>query len=195
MAETITLEQGEAEQAAREQEFAQRNNQQRLAQSKAEQRVQAAAERGRSRLPAAPVAIDPAQMAAQQAYTKGWQYTQEVLEDAALSFADLMLFTGPAAVAMFVLRIGGTLNNGFGDYTFQGFTVKRVPGYGWVEGIYRSIKILAIGLFSGFIWSTLITVVYFITHPQELLRLGLASFSSMADILSTFGTALINGVF
>lgn len=118
--------------------------------------------------------VNAAQIAARQAYTKGWQYVEEAVEDFALTFADLMLLSGPLVVLIYLTRLlVGNINRGGGTIGFRGFTVPRVPGYSMVEGIYRTAKVLLIGLISGAIYSAILLVGFVVTHPGLVFQIGL----------------------
>ena len=102
---------------------------------------------------------------------KGWQYVQEAVEDAALSFGDLMLITGPITVGMYLARlVVGNLMGGGPEIGFKGIKVAMVPGFGVVEGFYRTFKVLIIGAISGFLYSVLAVLLFSVTHPVETLQ-------------------------
>lgn len=130
---------------------------------------------------------------ARQAYTRVWQLTEEGVQDFALSFMDLMLFSGPAAVAMFVTRlIGGNLLGGSGTISFREVTVPRIPGYSSVlEGAYKGGKVLLIGLVTGLIYSIIILLVVMISNPGLIVKIGLCSI--FGNLVSFFGSTVCSG--
>lgn len=111
---------------------------------------------------------------AKQAYTRIWQMTEEGIEDFALSFMDLMIFSGPAVIMMFLVRLfGGNLFGGSGTVSFREITVPRIPGYGAAEGFYRVGKVLFIGLITGLIYTLFFFIVTFIAHPELIAKMAL----------------------
>lgn len=124
---------------------------------------------------------------AQQAHRRVWQLIEEGVEDFAFTFLDLMIFSGPAAVAIFLTRlIGGNIFRGSGTISFRDVTVPRIPGYASIgEGAYRAVKVAAIGLISGLVYATLVILIIGITKPDILFKLGLCSM--FGEIIKMFG--------
>lgn len=130
---------------------------------------------------------------ARQAYARVWQLAEEGVQDFALSFMDLMLISGPAAVAMFVTRlIGGNLFGGSGTISFREVTVPRIPGYSSaLEGAYKGGKVLFIGLVTGLLYSIIILLVVMISNPGLLVQIGLCSI--FGNLVSFFGSTVCSG--
>lgn len=130
-----------------------------------------------------------AQTAARSAYTRIWQLAEEGIQDFALSFADLMLISGPAAVTMFMVRfLGGNVFGGSGTATFRDISVPRIPGYSIPEGTYKAGKVFLIGLFSGVIYTVIFLVVVALANPDLIFQIGLCS--AFGGLMSFFGSTV-----
>lgn len=171
--ESITLEQGQQQAARRRLEAEQLQSKQRQAQQKVAQKNAQRLKQGVTAV------LDPAaaqSLAAQLAYTKGWQYVQEGVEDFAIAFADFMIFSGPAAILIYFIRlVVGTFYSGGPSVSFRNISVPLVPGYSVVEGLYRTLKIIWIALISGAVYAALIFTAYIFVHPQDAVKLALYS--------------------
>lgn len=127
-----------------------------------------------------------ASTAARQAYTRAWQLAEEGVQDFALTFMDLMLISGPAALAIFLTRlIGGNVLGGAGTISFREVTVPRVPGYSLAEGTYKFVKLAVIALVTGIIYLGIIFVVAMLTNPELLVQFGVCVL--FGPILGFFG--------
>lgn len=117
---------------------------------------------------------------ARQAYTRVWQLAEEGVQDFALSFLDLMLISGPAAVVMFIVRfVGGNLMGGSGTIRFREVSVPRIPGYpDAMTGIYNFGKVALVGFLSLLIYGVLAIIIVFIAKPELILQMGFCSFFS-----------------
>lgn len=137
-------------------------------------------------------ATGQAQAVARQAYIRVWQYAEEGVQDFALSFADLMLLSGPATLMIFLIRfIGGNIFGGAGTITFREISVPRIPGYSVPEGTYKAGKILLIGLITGLLYALILLVVIALANPLLILQIGLCSV--FGPIVSLFGSSVCSG--
>jgi hypothetical protein len=107
-------------------------------------------------------------------YKSLWGYLHEFFEDLALSFVDIMLFTGPLCVAFFFFRILGMLSIGrMFKINFKDVEVPLVPTFSMAEVPLRVGKTLLIATISGIIWGIIAFVVWVVTNKTEaILKLG-----------------------
>ncbi|GEM_PF-7028759 len=97
-----------------------------------------------------------------------WSYVHEFFEDLALSFFDIMLFTGPLCVAFFLFRILGMLSIGrMFTINFKDVKVPLVPTFSMAEVPLRVGKTLLIAVISGTIWLLIIFAAWVVTHQLE----------------------------
>lgn len=167
--ESITLDQGQQQAAARQLAMDNIRRQQQRAQQKYAARKQNQAQRGLSQIDSSP--LNAAQLAANQAYRRGWQYGQEAVEDLAFSFIDFTLISGLAMLLIYSIRlVVGNFFGGGPQIKFREFSMPLVPGYTIVEGIYRTAKALIIALITGVIYSALLIAGYIATHPWDVIK-------------------------
>lgn len=120
---------------------------------------------------------------AQRGYARVWDSIQESLEDTALSFADLMLLSGPASLGLYLLRLlGGHVIRP----KMKG--VQIIPPYSLPTFVYHSTKNILIALFVGFIYLVIIVLVYLINNKCKAAEL--ISDELLAGILSPLVGAL-----
>lgn len=109
---------------------------------------------------------DVAKEAAKKASQAIWMAVHEFLEDAALSFVDIMIITGPLCIFVFLIRILAMLTiGGMLTIKFKGFEVPLVPMFTAAEVVPRFSKMLLIFLVTGLVWFILILVIWAITDP------------------------------
>ncbi|GEM_PF-2983157 len=172
-------------------QLADRQRQQAMANAdKKRQRRLSQADRQRQNQAAGALSVaGEAQTVARTAYTKVWQLAEEGIQDFALSFADLMLLSGPAAVTMFLIRlIGGNVFGGSGTVTYREMSIPRIPGYSVPEGTYRAGKVFLIGVVSGSIYLVIFFLAVAIANPGLILKFGLCS--AFGGIISFFGSTV-----
>ena len=182
MAESITYAEGEQAQQEREAEFGRQDakykNQQRNHENDLKRRTQTGV--------TTPTSV--ASQAAQSGYVKVWQFTQEAVEDLALSFVDFMIISGPLVMILFFLRlVVGNMLNGGSEINYKGVRVPFVPPMGIVEGIFRSGKFLFISIISLTVYATGGTVLYVLTNPVE-------SLSILSELVKSIGLGNIIGL-
>jgi len=103
-----------------------------------------------------------------KSYKSLWSYVHEFFEDLALSFFDIMLFTGPLCVAFFLFRILGMLSIGrMFKINFKDVEVPLVPTFSMAEVPLRVGKTLLIAVISGAIWLLIIFAAWVVTHKLE----------------------------
>jgi hypothetical protein len=98
-----------------------------------------------------------------------WTAVHEFLEDAALSFVDIMIITGPLCVAVFVLRIAAMCSLGsILTLTFKGVQVPLVPLFSKGEILQRCFKTLLILVVSGIVWFIIGALIWAIFDPAGM---------------------------
>ena len=108
-----------------------------------------------------------------QAYTRGWQYAQEAVEDFAFTFTDFMLVSGPAVILIFLVRmIVGNWMNGGPQISYHGISVPMVPPMGWVEATFRTAKFLFVAVVIFYYNIAGGILLFFVTNPKEVLTFG-----------------------
>lgn len=169
MAESLTLEQGQADDAARQREFRRINEAQKreIKQHQAKVATRAAAGLSQAKAPLA-----AAEQAANLAWRRIWSWGQEIVEEASIVPTVVMVFSGPVAVVLYLARlIGGNGFSGGPKIGFRGFKVSLFPPYDFVEGTYRTGKIIYIGLITATIYGIITLAGYYLVNPQEFLGL------------------------
>lgn len=168
----LLLNEGQQLDAARQLEFQRIERAQKDAQNRVAKKNAARLLKNVTRVAQPELAV--AEVAANLSYRKLWQYGQEAVELAAISFVDFMIFTGPLAIMMYFTRlVVGNWFKGGGTIRYQNFSMQAVPEYSMVEGLYRTVKILWIILFTFFVWSAIIVSGYIFTHPGDTAKLGI----------------------
>lgn len=100
----------------------------------------------------------------------GWTIIHETLEETALSFVDIMLISGPLTIGVFILRLCSPMYGRLATVRFKGVEVPLIPSFTLTMLIPRGSKTLLIAVISFCIWSAIIMLFYFATHPIEALK-------------------------
>ncbi|HCM67552.1 MAG: hypothetical protein A2898_03875 [Candidatus Kerfeldbacteria bacterium RIFCSPLOWO2_01_FULL_48_11] len=130
-------------------------------------------------------AIQQANVAIRNSMRAAWNSIHEGLEDAALSFVDLMIITGPIALGAFFLQLGAPLWGGSFTIRLRGVEVPLLPGFALPLLPVRGSKAIIILLCTAIVWGTVFLLFYLATHPTEALKLISALF--LAQIMGIFG--------
>lgn len=100
-----------------------------------------------------------------------WASVHETLEDAALTFVDLMIITGPLAIGAYLLRLGAYLYGGIFTIRFKGVEIPLIPTFATGEVMVRTSKILIIVAVTAIVWIAIIFLIWILTNPVEAAKI------------------------
>lgn len=125
-----------------------------------------AASKTQAGLESGQIGVEAANEAIKKAFQTIWTVVHEFLEDAALSFIDIMIITGPLCLLFFFVRVIGMFSIGrLLTITFKGVQVPLVPMFSAPEILPRLGKTLFIAAITTIIWFIIILLIWIVGDP------------------------------
>ncbi|MBI3572849.1 MAG: hypothetical protein HY092_01475 [Candidatus Kerfeldbacteria bacterium] len=183
-AEEITLEQGQQQDIARQLEFERIRTRQEAQRQQAAADLATRANRDRTKAPdAASTALEEK---AKIAVAKAWDKFQMGTETTAMSFVDLMLISGPAAILLFWFRlVFGNFLGGSGRRRVGTVTVDFIPGYSAASMVMHGGPIIWIHAVTAIVYSTIFLAAFIVTHPgSSVIGLACVAVNPIANFFS-----------
>lgn len=198
--ESVTLDQEQTLEPAREREFANLDRQYRLNQRRQERTNNRQSNRGR----AATInfASDSISNQAEMAWAQAWAQVHEAVEDFSFAWFGVgFLIAGPVATILYIIRVvGAYMFGGFGRIQSPrlpswipapenvSISVPLVPRFLPAEGIYRTGKIVLMAALTFIVYGALVLLAFVLLHPLDTVKsLGLNSIPFVVDVLKYFG--------